>query len=154
MQKLTCDRTLTNRGGYSLNGPAADIASREDSGHACFKQAGWALELPAVRLAALLASEDEPFVVARHAILEPLCVRLGPDHHEQRRSGHDFSAAILAVAQCQGFQAVTAGAVDDFCGQADDNVAGLTDLGNEILRHAATQAGAAHNHGHRGGVLG
>jgi hypothetical protein len=93
-----------------------DVACREDARHACFEQERRALKRPAVRLAGrgqVRTGENKALVIARHAALEPVSVRLGPDHREQHTGGHDLGGARPALPQRQGLQAAAATAVDD-----------------------------------------
>ena len=100
-------RSLADRGGATLDRSRADIADREDTGHARLEEALGA---------GLLAGEDEAVVVERDGAAEPVGVRRGSEEEEEGGERDPF-----AVAEGRRFElAVGAVQLGDLASFADE----------------------------------
>ena len=122
-------RSLADRGGATLDRPRANIAHREDAGHARLEDALGT---------GLLTREDEAVVVERDGAAEPVGARCGSEEEEEEGERHP-----LAVPERRRLE-LAVGAVQrgDLAASSDED-AGALEVVDQVVRHRLAQVGPA-----------
>ena len=146
-------RALADGPGDALDGAKPHVAGREHAGQTRLEGQGWAGQQPRAP-GNVAAGQDESTIVHLDEVAEPLCARLGADHHEHGRGGDLFTLAGPDILERQAFKADSAVAVGNSGAEPEFYVGSRLQLGDELVGHAGRQRLAPDEHRDPGGEFG
>ena len=108
------------------------------------------LERPARRQLAvsdeILTGKDESALVAVNGVGQPIGVRLGSDHDEERACRESGRVTTCSLAYGDLLEVAVATAVNDLRAKANGDVGGHLDLADQVVRHRCDEALLPHEH--------
>src|SRR5437660_10787806 len=80
------DASLTDAGGYALDGSGSYVSHGENAGSRRLHQIRISVDVPMASLHDVVARAQKTAFVSRNLLRQPCCVRVGADECEKRRS--------------------------------------------------------------------
>src|ERR1043166_2831043 len=88
MDELDRDRALADGRGDAVHRALPDVPCGEDTRHVGLERERAAFERPGLVVLDIRSSENEPAVPPRELLWEPVSIRVGADHEEERIGPH------------------------------------------------------------------
>ena len=112
-----------------------DIAGGENRRHARLEQKGTAIERPSAVISKIRSREDETLGIPGDPPWQPLGVRAGSDHEEERIGVDGLLASGRAITKHELLQPSVAPAADDLGPETDLQLWFRLHLADQVVRH-------------------